>query len=348
MACWQTRRAQRGRRQHARCTLPRWGVDGAGPREHTPGGQRGRGTDPGAGAACGASAGPAVSPRRWSAVPPGWLQRVQARTLGPWWRVGAPRTSPRHRPAAQAALAAAAPVPLCAGGHIFPAPPQRGRQAPGGLRHDGAGHAGAGGVWLAAQSGVGRQVEPRDSSARGGSGPARQHLVSGPGRCAPAADVMPSVPELCPAARQPPPALAPTSPAHGHGLGQAVAALSPGDGGGVARPGGEPASRPTLSGAAVATATERGSGWRGRAARGRAGPRAPADRGRGRHQASGSLICKAKAGWFTRCDQLWTRPSALPAAHRYTTRNVVCTLFVWGEGGGGNGDVGMGGTPPIA
>jgi hypothetical protein len=261
---------------------------------------------------------------------------------------GAPRTSPRHRPAAQAALAAAAPVPLYAGGHIFPAPPQRGRQAPGGLRHDGAGHAGAGGVWLAAQSGVGRQVEPRDSSARGGSGPARQHLVSGPGRCAPAADVMPSVPELCPAARQPPPALAPTSPAHGHGLGQAVAALSPGDGGGVARPGGEPASRPTLSGAAVATATERGSGWRGRAARGRAGPRAPADRGRGRHQASGSLICKAKAGWFTRCDQLWTRPSALPVAHRYTTRNVVCTLFVWGEGGGGNGDVGMGGTPPIA
>jgi transposase-like protein len=34
---------------------------------------------------------------------------------------------------------------------------------------------------------------------------------------------------------------------------------------------------------------------------------------------SGTLMWEAKAGWFTRCDRLWTGPSALPAAHRYTT-----------------------------
>src|SRR5438876_2439907 len=112
-----------------------------------------------------------LSPRLRPPVSHRWLSRVSDGLADPLWALGAARAQADTRPSPQAALDAAAPVTVCASCEVLPAPTPRGRQAPRGLRHDGARPAGPGGLWLADQHRLCGAAELGHTSAGGGGGP---------------------------------------------------------------------------------------------------------------------------------------------------------------------------------
>src|SRR4029453_3231771 len=71
---------------------------------------------------------------------------------------------------------------LRSGSEVVPAPAHRGRHVSGGVRHHGAGSAGAVSVWSQDQYSVCRKVEPRYSPAGSGGGASGQHALAGRGR----------------------------------------------------------------------------------------------------------------------------------------------------------------------
>ena len=107
-----------------------------------------------------------------------WPQGVRHGIPDPFWPLDATGAAPRQRPAAQTALDAPARAALCAGGEVVPAPAHRRRQVPGGVRHDGAGAAGAVGVRLA------RSIRPLWSGSTWTSASAWRRWAVGSTRCA--------------------------------------------------------------------------------------------------------------------------------------------------------------------
>src|SRR5262249_30580443 len=88
------------------------GLGRDGPREQAPAGDRRRPAHPGPGPTRGPPRRAGLSPRLRPALSHRWLARVYDRLADPLWALGAARAQADTRPYPQAALAAAAPVPL--------------------------------------------------------------------------------------------------------------------------------------------------------------------------------------------------------------------------------------------
>src|SRR4029453_10057016 len=77
-----------------------------------------------------------LSPRLRPTVSHRWLSRVYDSLANPLWALGAPTTPADPRSSPEAALDAAAPAALCAGGQDRAAPAAGRRAAPRRVRHD--------------------------------------------------------------------------------------------------------------------------------------------------------------------------------------------------------------------
>jgi hypothetical protein len=218
----------------------------------TRGGPGPRGVAPTGGAA-GARGGGA---RLCTAVSARWPQGLRHGPSDPFWSVDAARTAPGERPKTSAAVDSAAGAALRARGDGVPAPPPRGGHAPRGVRHPPGPRAGLSGLGVDAQHGVCGAAQPRHPPARRGPRAPGQPPLPGASGLARSGGLVPGV-SPC---RVPPGQFTPgTRRTAGHerqGLRQGVAAVDPGDGGGLDRARMVSQRGVTLSGATVAPAAD--------------------------------------------------------------------------------------------
>jgi hypothetical protein len=231
-ACRQTWREQRRRSPQAPGAFAPLGGNGDRPGEPTALGNCERPPHPGDGPTRGASGGPGVSTGRWTALFDRWPGGVWHRLAAALWLLESTGTAPSHRPAAQTPLAAPAPAALGAGGEVVPPRTPCESQPPGGLRDDRPGPAGAGGRRWAEPYGLCREAQSGPAPAGGCSRPSGPHALPGRGQLGTASGVVAQLPQLLPAAGQPPLAAGCAGVDPGPWLSAAVAAVYTGDGGG--------------------------------------------------------------------------------------------------------------------
>src|SRR5262249_24851124 len=118
----QGRESQRSRGQRAPLTLTALDLGGDGPCHQAAAGDRPRRPHAGRGVARGASGSPSLGARLCSTVYDELVQGVHDRATHALWALGRAGAWPSHRSRAEAALDAAAPAALCAGGEDGAAP----------------------------------------------------------------------------------------------------------------------------------------------------------------------------------------------------------------------------------
>src|SRR5215468_7696944 len=163
-------------------------------------------------------------------------QALRYGTAHAFWFLEATRTAPGQRAQAEAAVDAPPRAPLCPDCEIVSAPTYRRRPAPRGLRHPAGHRAGLSGLWLEHEYRLCRATQPRYPPAGRGDRTPGQHAVSGRSELAGSACLIPGLSQLRLAPREPSPTVAGARSHERSWLGQGVAAVYTGHGGGIDGP----------------------------------------------------------------------------------------------------------------